>query len=488
MSYRNPEQVVDTQSGQYIRQMQQSFASSFEKLANKISADNKERARKNELIIKEAEKRSEAAAQSIYQAQSKNKSINFNGLNDQIDILNSIYKIPANERSQEQNNFIRNMQYAGTHIKDVLENTSAGQQEYLEKRSIPMGNQGGFSLANKPDNLEALDILYGFKDAPGRKEARYDMSGPDGPVVYIDIYNENDKLVGSIINKDMSSIAQPEYVPNLSKQTTETQKLLEDKLDLKSVTSMVYANSEPKQFKAKNGTIYYTRLPDKEYIKSQAKEDVNAIIAGLPTDEAITFYNDVLSKGKMDMEMKSSWSQERDKEGNLIPDPNLVKIQEAYLNYVVDTNANFNTSKNFGTVKPSDYKPTSFDKKAASNMESAKLIVSDLRRYARERNLPNAAVDFGQGVEEITSTVFEDPAEEGGMGKVKILTTTKSGQKAGEFEDLERTINLDTKDGMMQYAEAIIRAGEGSSSEKNAKLEAIRKILSKKSGGKYDNL
>lgn len=488
MSYRNPEQVVDTQSGQYIRQMQQSFASSFEKLANKISADNKERARKNELIIKEAEKRSEAAAQSIYQAQSKNKSINFNGLNNQIDILNSIYKIPANERSQEQKNFIRNMQYAGTHIKDVLENTSAGQQEYLEKRSIPMGNQGGFSLANNPDNLEALDILYGFKDAPGRKEARYDMSGPDGPVVYIDIYNENDKLVGSIINKDMSSIAQPEYVPNLSKQTTETQKLLEDKLDLKSVTSMVYANSEPKQFKAKNGTIYYTRLPDKEYIKSQAKEDVNAIVAALPTDEAITFYNDVLSKGKMDMEMKSSWSQERDKEGNLIPDPNLVKIQEAYLNYVVDTNANFNTSKNFGTVKPSDYKPTSFDKKAASNMESAKLIVSDLRRYARERKLPNAAVDFGQGVEEITSTVFEDPAEEGGMGKVKILTTTKSGQKAGEFEDLERTINLDTKDGMMQYAEAIIRAGEGSSSEKNAKLEAIRKILSKKSGGKYDNL
>ena len=33
---------------------------------------------------------------------------------------------------------------------------------------------------------------------------------------------------------------------------------------------------------------------------------------------------------------------------------------------------------------------------------------------------------------------------------------------------------------MMQYAKAMIKAGEGSSSEKNAKLEAIRKILSKK--------
>jgi hypothetical protein len=87
----------------------------------------------------------------------------------------------------------------------------------------------------------------------------------------------------------MSTIAQPEYVPNLSKQTTDTQKLLEDKLDLNAVTSMVYANSEPKQFKAKNGTIYYTRLPDKEYIKNQAREDVNAVIVGLPTDEGNNF-------------------------------------------------------------------------------------------------------------------------------------------------------------------------------------------------------
>ena len=403
MSYRNPEQVVDTQSGQYIRQMQQSVASSFEKLSNKISAENKERARKNEIMVREAEKRSEAAAQSIYQAQSKNKSIDFNGLNEQVDILNSIYKIPANERSQEDKNFIRNMQYAGTHISDVLQNTSAGQAEYIEKRSIPMGNQGGFSLANKPENLEALDILYGFKDAPGRKEARYDMSGADGPVMYIDVYNKDNKLVGSIINKDMSSIAQPEYVPNLSKQTTDTQKEIEDQLDLNAITSLAYANSEPKQFKGPGGTVYYTRLPDKEYIKNQARTKTDSVIIGLSTDEAITFYNDVLSKGKMDMPQKSSWSQQRGEDGNLIPDPDLVKIQEAYLNYVVDTNVKFNTSKNFGTKKPSDYKPSEGDKKFARTADAAIGIANDIRGYATSKVIPNdVAVDFGTGTERIS--------------------------------------------------------------------------------------
>lgn len=474
MSYRNPEQVVDTQSGQYIRQMQQSVAGSFEKLANKISADNKERARKNEIMIREAEKRSEAAAQSIYQAQSKNKSIDFNGLNEQVDILNSIYKIPANERSQEDKNFIRNMQYAGTHISDVLQNTSAGQQEYLEKRSIPMGNQGGFSLANKPENLEALDILYGFKDAPGRKEARYDMSGPDGPVVYIDVYNEDDKLVGSIINKDMSNIAQPEYVPNLSKQTTDTQKLLEDKLDLNAVTSMVYANSEPKQFKAKNGTVYYTRLPDKEYIKNQAREDVNAIIVGLPTDEAITFYNDVLSKGNMDMKQRSSWSQQRDNEGNLIPDPDLVKIQEAYLNHVVDTNAKFNTSKNFGTTKPVDYKPSEGDKKFARTKQASIGIANEIKGFATNKKIPkDLSVNFGTGNQKIYSSEYIEPTKEGDMGVFKLEI-----EKDGELTDIE--INLNTEQGRKKLAKALISGGEGSSETKGVKIDQVLKELETK--------
>ena len=487
MSYRNPEQVVDTQSGQYIRQMQQSVASSFEKLANKISAENKERARKNEIIIKEAEKRSEAAAQSIYQAQSKNKSIDFNGLNDQIDILNSIYKIPPNERSQEDKNFIRNMQYAGTHISDVLQNTSAGQQEYLEKRSIPIGNQGGFSLSNKPENLEALDILYGFKDAPGRKEARYDMSGPDGPVVYIDIYNKDNKLVGSIINKDMSTIAQPEYVPNLSKQTTDVQKVLEDKLDLNAVTSMVYVNSEPRQFKANDGTIYYTRLPDKEYIKKQAKEDVNAIVAGLSTDEAITFYNDVLSKGNMEMKQKSSWSQERDKEGNLIPDTDLVKVQEAYLNYVVDTNAKFNTSKNFGTTKPVDYKPSEGDKKFARTVDASIRIANDIKGFATSKTIPkNLPVNFGTGKETIRSSEYVEPTKKGDMGRFLIETVNDK----NEITDIE--INLNTVQGRRKLAQALISGGEGSSETKGIKIDQVLKELSRKISitgkGKYDNL
>ena len=480
MSYRNPTQNVDTQSGQYVRQMQQSVAGSFEKLSNKISADNKERARKNEIIIREAEKRSEAAAQSIFQAQSKNSSIDFNGLNEQVNMLNDVYKINPTERTQEQKNFIRNMNNAGTHISGVLQNTSAGQQEYLEKRSIPMGSQGGFSRGNLPENLEALDILYGWSDAPGRKEARYDMSGADGPVVYIDVYNENDKLVGSIINKDMSNIAQPDYVPNLSKQTTTTQKELEDELDLGAITSLAYKNSEPRQFKAEDGTVYYTRLPDKEYIKKQAKVKTDTAIVALSTDEAITFYNNVLSDGEMDMAQRTSWSQERDSDGVLIPDPDLVKIQEKYLDYVVNTNAKFNTSKNFGTTKPKDYKPNDFDKKTSQAAESVSILLGNIQDSIKSENFSKRSLDFGQGTEEVISIDFIQPAKEGGMGEITIVTQNKNKTKAGEVDQVSRTIDLNTKEGMKDYAIAAIIGGSGSSSEKEAKIKQLEKMLNTK--------
>ena len=42
--------------------------------------------------------------------------------------------------------------------------------------------------------------------------------------MYIDVYNEENELVGSIINNDMDSLVEPDYVPNLSSQTTKTQK------------------------------------------------------------------------------------------------------------------------------------------------------------------------------------------------------------------------------------------------------------------------
>jgi len=477
MSYRNPTQNVDTQSGQYVRQMQQSVAGSFEKLSNKLAADFKEKARKNELIIKDAEKRSEAAAQSIFQAQSKNSSIDFNGLNEQVNMLNDVYKINPTERTQEQKNFIRNMNNAGTHINGILQNTAAAQQEYLEKRSIPMGDQGGFSRGNNPGNLKALDILYGFKGAVGSKQARYDMTGPDGPVMYIDVYNEENELVGSIINNDMDSLVEPDYVPNLSSQTTKTQKLLAENLDLNSITSQAYTNSEYRQVTSKDGATYYTKSPDKEYIKTQAKIQTDQVVVGLTTRDAINFYNNVLAGSNPGMKQKESWSQSRDEQGMLIVDPDLAIIQEAYLNYVVDSTPQFNTSKNFGTTKPKDYKPNDFDKKTSQAAQSASILLKDIQESIESRTLPKNSVNFGQGTEEIVSTDFSQPAEEGGMGKVTIVTENKNKTKAGEVDQVSRTIDLNTKAGIKRYAKAVISGGSGSSSEKEAKIKQLEKML-----------
>jgi len=179
----------------------------------------------------------------------------------------------------------------------------------------------------------------------------------------------------------------------------------------------------------------------------------------------------------MDMAQRTSWSQERDSDGVLIPDPDLVKIQEKYLDYVVNTNAKFNTSKNFGTTKPKDYKPNDFDKKTSQAAQSASILLKDIQESIESRTLPKNSVNFGQGTEEIVSTDFSQPAEEGGMGKVTIVTENKNKTKAGEVDQVSRTIDLSTKAGIKRYAKAVISGGSGSSSEKEAKIKQLEKML-----------
>jgi hypothetical protein len=486
MSYRNPEQIVDTQSGQYIREMQKSVAASYGKMAKEISAKY-EQARKENLAREiDANKRVSKLSNDIFAKSVNNYSIDYTeSSNQMLEEYNVYAKKDPTRLTSEERLFMRNVDNLGTTIKAQLENTSMAQQEYLEAAQIGVGNYGGLDAYNNPKVLKRNDIMYNWKSTPGSKQSVMDCSGLDGCKIDIYALDEEGNTIGSVINQGQN-ISEARIIPNPTKDIENINKDILA-IDFKNSASDVFKGSDFIVTPDGVGGYKKSKIPDREFIKKRIKQNADTYIKStLDTQEAISLYNNKY-RGNADIidPDKSSW--DKDEDGN-VNDEDLKKIQEAFTEHIVSTTPEYNKIQDFGVASAKDYKPNSYDKKEASNKESAKLIVDDLRRYARERKLPNAAVNFGQGVEEITSTIFQDPAEENGMGKVKIFTTTKSGQKAGEYEDLERTIDLDTKDGMMQYVKAVIKAGEGSSSEKNAKLEAIRKILSKKSGGKYDNL
>jgi hypothetical protein len=73
------------------------------------------------------------------------------------------------------------------------------------------------------------------------------------------------------------------------------------------------------------------------------------------------------------------------------------------------------------------------------------------------------------------------------MGEITIVTQNKNKTKAGEVDQVSRTIDLNTKEGMKDYAIAAIIGGSGSSSEKEAKIKQLEKMLNKETKKSTNN-
>ena len=117
MSYENPNQVIDTQSGQNLARMQQSIGSSFDKFATSKKTEWDRRAEANRKITDAANKRATTAQNSAIAEASKNKSINFDGINDVINKGNDILLKNPKNRTAEDRAYISNMDNMDTNIE-----------------------------------------------------------------------------------------------------------------------------------------------------------------------------------------------------------------------------------------------------------------------------------------------------------------------------------------------------------------------------------
>ena len=123
MSYRNPKQIVDTQSGQYIREMQRSLADTYSKYTGSIKQEFEKRAKLNAKIVADSQERVNKASNEINQVANANKAIDFDQMYDNLDTYNKYMQINPAKRTREMNLFISNMDNSG------LENRSNAHLE-----------------------------------------------------------------------------------------------------------------------------------------------------------------------------------------------------------------------------------------------------------------------------------------------------------------------------------------------------------------------
>ncbi len=325
MSYRNPKQIVDTQSGQYVRELQESLADTSSKYFTSAKKEYEKRAKLNAKIVADSQKRVNKASNEINQVASDNKAINFDQMYDNLDTYNKYMQINPAKRTREMNLFISNMDNSGTNLKNNLANTVAAGEPFMEAREKGLGVPGGIYSAAK--GLKKYEVMYGYNQAPGSKKMDYN---PLTNEFRVNVIGANGEKLGSSLNQDIEHLDMPQIIPDETENMKALNESVKTRMDLKNPNSPAYADQKYQTPTKVNDTNYLSKLPSKsvylEYAEGLAKSEIDSMTAG----EAIALYNDIIGDGEI-IEYQKTWVKGSEESINAKK-----KITTAYAEYVAN--------------------------------------------------------------------------------------------------------------------------------------------------------
>ena len=329
MSYRNPQQNVDTQSGQAFANLQRTVAGAFGGIVQKEIADQKELAKKQAKLAEKREKQIEAdnlmeseIALGIKKHEVDNPALNigesFGPLVDSYsDIMSTIRsgsvtdpKEIAKLRSQA-NDILTLPQRVG----NMIESFSAVNTDIEETKSRA-GKMGGLDLSTKSEMIEHMAVLMNEK--PGKRETRIDYK--DGKYSAVFVITPKDgkpqEYTEEQLRKYLSGEQQgaqiiPDETENMS-ALAESYLTVEDAATGKRVKSKsIYGNPTTRTIKANGQTIVETYRPLKRngLIKG-AMGMIKTNIGLMSENQKVSFMNNIVSPDNKEYDLTNINSKE----------------------------------------------------------------------------------------------------------------------------------------------------------------------------------
>jgi hypothetical protein len=317
MSYENPEQFVDKQSGQHFRRMQESIT----KAATSTIASYVDTYKRNQIEIQkireQADKEALDAKNAVFQTASKNSTIQFQNINGKFKRLADLKKKNPSMLTDKERNFIRSMDTIGTRMYSSLENTTASSLAFKEQSSIKPGSQGSNDEFRNPEQYNTMMIMNG--KIPGSKEAIFEED-ENGNVVYSVVVKDADgKEVGRVLNKDMENTLFIDKVPNLQPDINEAIKKAKAKLNIESEFSPAYIKEGELAGKLIVGVNGKGVAVSEEVWNKALQAEIDLIVLGLDRNDKSSFHNNI-----------TRTKNTKDDKGNIVKDDfsNLWKYDE----------------------------------------------------------------------------------------------------------------------------------------------------------------
>ena len=348
MSYRNPTQYIDRQSGQIEQNLQKTLAgigTGVVSSINKIHADN---AAKTATIRAEADKRVADAQNSIMQTQSKNPTADFGDLDEQLNLMNRLLMKDPAKRTAEEKTFINGMENIGDNMANMLKNTAMSQEAMMEQINKIPGTMGAVDPKANPEQYAKLSVLA--NQTEGRTKARY-KTNKNGQIVFsLDVYQktkDGEKFVGSVINDNVATTQMPTVVPNISKDIAQN---IQNTINLLDPTSEL----SPVLSKDRKEILYHQdkfgRRVDPKKFRNQLEAQSESTLSQFTDRKIASLYNNVLNPGDTDFSYDAPLSNDQKLKAKkalvdyMMKQPSVTKV----LGNIVESNipANKNNGKN----------------------------------------------------------------------------------------------------------------------------------------------
>lgn len=295
MSYTNPTQYIDRQSGQIEQNLQKALAGIGTGVVSSINKIHAANAAKTAEIRAEADKRVAAAQNSIMQTQSKNPTADFGDLDSQLDLMNKLLMKDPAKRTAEEKTFINSMENIGDNMANMLKNTAMSQAAMLDQVNKIPGTPGAIDPKENPELYAKLSVLA--NQTEGRTKARYKVN-ENGQVVFsLDVYQktkDGERFVGNVINDNVATTQMPPVIPDITKEMTEAINITMNTNDF--VSRFGEYRKEDGAFVGKDGKGTVYKVPE-NYFRKQLEPNADMVLAGLSPREKIRLYNNTLDKG-----------------------------------------------------------------------------------------------------------------------------------------------------------------------------------------------
>ena len=336
MSYRNPQQVVDTQSGQYVRDMMKSVTGTAVNVIKEQQKRLRENQEENVAFQRKTIQAQARVANSANAADVENSGTNWSssireGLNEYGELYTKSLKNPL-EFSSEDALRMSSLANMGTQIRTQAVEDQADMDTFQAGFEAGPGQYGGFGMFVDPAILKRLAIQGKKGATPGSSVGSFDTDSAGNFITKVTSYNENGEVVGTNANRgNMDNF----IVPNPTQNMQGIKNAILQRNDDYFKDQKTQSN-----FNKDTGVTTKSQFANREALIEDIRALSDGYIEGLGANSSIRLRNNKMRSYIKDENArdiidpdKAQW--DTNKEGKVI-DPQLEQTKQLYAEMLAD--------------------------------------------------------------------------------------------------------------------------------------------------------